>query len=182
MAENIKSPDWQGRLRIVGGDITHLRVDAIVNAANPDLLGGGGVDGAIHAAAGPELMNACRKIRAEHGRRSRGDAVITGAGRLNCHHVIHAVGPVWRGGLNGEDEALARTYRSALNLASMLHLKSVALPNISTGIYGFPKARACHIAITIVKEFLDQNPFPETVIFCCHDEENESLYKRAITT
>ena len=137
-------------LTVVQGDITLQRVDAIVNAANSTLLGGGGVDGAIHAAAGPGLLEECRKL----GGCPPGEARITGGHGLAARHVIHTVGPVWRGGAAGEDETLARCYRSSLRLAEEAGLESVAFPSIATGAYGFPVGRACRIAIHEVRTFL----------------------------
>ena len=137
-------------LVVVRGDITLERVDAIVNAANPSLLGGGGVDGAIHAAAGPELLDECAGL----GGCPTGEARMTKGYRLPARHVIHAVGPVWHGGNAGEDEALASCYRASLRLAEEAGLSSVAFPSISTGIYGFPIERACRIALREIRAFL----------------------------
>ncbi|MCL6588702.1 MAG: O-acetyl-ADP-ribose deacetylase [Firmicutes bacterium] len=164
------------KVRLVSGDITRLAVDAIVNAANPGLLGGGGVDGAIHRAAGPELLEECRKI----GGCPTGSAVITGAGKLKCKYVIHTAGPVWRGGHHQEDELLASCYRNSLFLASQYRLRTIAFPNISTGIYGFPKDRAAKIALGAVLDQLKSALEIETVFFVCFDEENYYLYRKEL--
>jgi O-acetyl-ADP-ribose deacetylase (regulator of RNase III) len=163
-------------------DITHLAVDAIVNAANSSLLGGGGVDGAIHQAAGPALLDECARIA--EGRRGvpggpcpAGDAVMTGAGRLPCKKVIHTVGPVWHGGDQGEPELLASCYRKSLYLAADAGLESIAFPNISTGVYGYPKDLAAEAAVKTVKSVLGLLPVIKKVIFVCFDFENYKLYK-----
>src|SRR5918911_2753135 len=140
----------ENRLQIIQGDITQLAVDAIVNAANSSLLGGGGVDGAIHRAAGPGLMDECRAL----GGARTGEAKITRGHRLPARHVIHAVGPVWRGGRHGEDELLASCYRTSLRLAADVGLRSIAFPAISTGAFGFPLERAARIALGETKRFL----------------------------
>ncbi len=158
------------------GDITTLKVDAIVNAANPSLLGGGGVDGAIHRAAGPELLEACRSL----GGCETGKAKITPGFQLPADYVIHTVGPVWQGGSQGEEELLGNCYTSSLELALQHELRSIAFPNISTGVYGFPKSMAARIAIETVKDFLENHkPFLD-VIFVLFDEENENLYSTII--
>lgn len=158
------------------GDITTLKVDAIVNAANPSLLGGGGVDGAIHRAAGPELLEACRSL----GGCETGKAKITPGFQLPAGYVIHTVGPVWQGGSQGEEELLGNCYTSSLELALQHELRSIAFPNISTGVYGFPKSMAARIAIETVKDFLENHkPFLD-VIFVLFDEENEKLYSTII--
>lgn len=162
---------------LVRGDITKLEVDAIVNAANSSLMGGGGVDGAIHRAAGPELLEECKRIVAEIGSCPPGNAVITGSGRLACKYVIHAVGPIWKGGNYLEQELLKQAYWNSLKLAKEYRLKSIAFPNISTGAYGFPKELASEIAITTVKTFLKDNPEIEKIVFVCFDEENYQIYK-----
>ena len=163
------------------GDITRMETDAIVNAANSSLMGGGGVDGAIHRAAGPELLEECVRIAKERrnvpgGPCPAGDAVITGAGRLPCKKVIHTVGPVWHGGSRGESELLASCYKRSLLLAEAAGLKSIAFPNISTGVYGYPKDRAAAIAVEAVRKTLDETPGIEKVIFVCFDDENYRLY------
>jgi O-acetyl-ADP-ribose deacetylase len=162
------------RITVYRGDITQLEVDAIVNAANTGLLGGGGVDGVIHRAGGPAIMEECRAI----GGCPTGEAVITTGGKLNARYVIHAVGPVWQGGDHKEEELLASAYRNSLKRAVENNIKSLAFPNISTGIYGFPKPRAAEIAIRTVNEFLDQHDFVQQVIFCCFDLENYDLYRK----
>src|SRR5262245_24159158 len=153
----------RARVSIVREDITTLAVDAIVNAANSSLLGGGGVDGAIHRAAGPELVEECRTL----GGCPPGQAKITKGYRLRAKYVIHTVGPVWRGGSYDEDEVLASCYRNSLSLALEHGLKSVAFPAISTGIYGFPVDRAARIAASEVKQFLEEHDLPEQVILVC---------------
>ena len=169
------------QIQVVFGDITRQAVDAIVNAANESLLGGGGVDGAIHSAAGKELKLACRKIHEEKGGCKTGDAVITTGGNLPAKFVIHTVGPVWRGGRQQEDELLSRAYISSLRLAAENGIKTIAFPNISTGIYGFPKEQASKIAVSAVTDFLNNNKTSiEKVIFVCFDRENYELYKKLV--
>jgi O-acetyl-ADP-ribose deacetylase (regulator of RNase III) len=161
---------------IIEGDITRLEVDAIVNAANTSLLGGGGVDGAIHRAAGPGLLEECRTL----GGCPTGNAKITSAYNLPCKFIIHAVGPVWRGGRQDEEKLLADAYRHALWIAENTKLRSIAFPNISTGIYGFPKELAARIAITTVSEFLETASHVKQVIFCIFDQENGAIYRRLL--
>ncbi len=166
------------RITVLQTDITREHVDAIVNAANAALAGGGGVDGAIHRAAGPVLMRECDKIRAAQGGCPTGSAVITAAGNLPCRFVIHAVGPVWHGGNNHEDEMLASAYRKCLELAESHRLKTIAFSNISTGVYGFPKQRAAEIVARVVAEFTLHVKSLEEVRFICHDRENQEIYSR----
>lgn len=160
------------RLEVVEGDITRLDVDAIVNAANESLLGGGGVDGAIHRAAGPELLAECRTL----GGCPTGEARITRGYRLTARHVIHAVGPVWNGGTRGEPELLANCYRHSLALARQQGLESIAFPAISTGIYRFPKELATEIAVREA----NSHATDERVIFCCFDKATADLYRAVI--
>jgi O-acetyl-ADP-ribose deacetylase (regulator of RNase III) len=164
-----------GRIEVVEGDITRLDVDAIVNAANESLLGGGGVDGAIHRAAGPELLAECRTL----GGCPTGEARVTRGYRLPARHVIHTVGPVWRGGDAGEDGLLASCYRECLRLAREGGLASVAFPAISTGVYAFPKDRACAIAVREVAAALGDGPLPRRVVFCCFGAEDRARYEAA---
>ncbi|WP_373380123.1 O-acetyl-ADP-ribose deacetylase [Cupriavidus nantongensis] len=168
-------------LQVVHGDITRMEVDAIVNAANSGLLGGGGVDGAIHGAGGPAIMEACRAIRDAQGGCPTGEAVLTTGGRLPAPYVIHAVGPVWQGGGQGEEEQLANAYRNSIRLAGQHHLRTLAFPNISTGIYGFPRERAADIAIAAVREALAGAPEIEQVTFVCFDDENYRLYRERLS-
>jgi O-acetyl-ADP-ribose deacetylase (regulator of RNase III) len=169
------------KLELVRGDITRLEVDAIVNAANSSLLGGGGVDGAIHRAAGPALLEACIGIARSRrhnpgGPCPAGDAVITGAGKLPCKRVIHTVGPIWRGGREGEPDLLASCYRKSLLLARNEGLKTIAFPNISTGVYGYPKDKAAAAAVETVRKTLEETPEIEKVLFVIFDEENYRIY------
>ncbi|MBS1688181.1 MAG: O-acetyl-ADP-ribose deacetylase [Bacteroidetes bacterium] len=170
----------RARIELVQGDITKLEVDAIVNAANTSLLGGGGVDGAIHRAGGKAILEDCIKIRNQQGGCKVGEAVITTAGNLPASYVIHTVGPVWNGGQRSEHDLLANAYRNSLARAEELKAKTVAFPNISTGIYHFPKDRAAQIAIDTIKQFLEQNQTIEKVIFVCYDAENHSIYNKLL--
>jgi O-acetyl-ADP-ribose deacetylase len=168
------------QIELVRGDITKLEVDAIVNAANSSLAGGGGVDGAIHKAAGPKLMEECLKIRERQDGCPPGEAVITSGGNLKVKFVIHAVGPIWNGGKDGEHEILANAYRNSLILADSNSVDTIAFPNISTGIYGFPKIAAAEIAIREVKGFLKSSAHIQSVTFCCFDEENFDIYDQLL--
>jgi O-acetyl-ADP-ribose deacetylase len=164
------------------GDITKLAVDAIVNAANTSLLGGGGVDGAIHRAGGPAILEECRKIIAVQGSCPTGEAVITTGGRLAAKYVIHTVGPVWNGDLNGEPQSLARCYQNSLRLAVEHYCRTIAFPNISTGVYGYPKEKAAIIAVNEVTKYLSNNKTIEQVIFVCFDAESKRIYDRILGT
>jgi O-acetyl-ADP-ribose deacetylase (regulator of RNase III) len=163
------------RIEIIRGDITKVRADAIVNAANSSLMGGGGVDGAIHRAGGPEIIKECMRIRAMQGECPAGQAVVTGAGLLPARFVIHTVGPVWEGGMEGEPLLLAECYANSLRLAVEHSCRSIAFPNISTGVYGYPKNRAAAVAYQAVAAFLAGNSSLEKVIFVCFDEDNRLL-------
>ena len=168
------------RIQLVQADITRQPVAAIVNAANSSLLGGGGVDGAIHRAGGPAILEECRTIRARQGGCKTGEAVITIGGRLPAGHVIHTVGPVWNGGHKGEPELLASCYRNSLRLAGEHRLASVAFPGISTGIYGYPKPEATAVAVREVRQWLAAHEYPRTVVFVVFDEENRRLYEQEL--
>ena len=164
------------RLEVIVADITTLSVDAVVNAANASLLGGGGVDGAIHRAAGPELSAECRTL----GGCETGGAKITKAYRLPARHVIHAVGPVWHGGSQGEDEALASCYRRAIELCQTHGLASIAFPAISTGIYRFPADRAARIAVSTTVDALAAAPAVTRIIFCCFSNDSARLHVQSM--
>lgn len=168
------------KIILLKADITRLDVDAIVNAANSSLMGGGGVDGAIHRAGGPAILQDCRKIIAKQGSCKPGQAVITTAGNLPARFVIHTVGPVWNNGRNNEAATLANCYRNSLTLAIENKVNSIAFPNISTGIYGYPKKEAARIAIQTVTDFLfDDSPVIK-VHFVCFDDENYNIYQSII--
>ncbi|MFN0247408.1 MAG: O-acetyl-ADP-ribose deacetylase [Kofleriaceae bacterium] len=168
----------EGRIELLVGDITKLAVDAIVNAANAAMSGGGGVDGAIHRAAGPDLLAACRLV----GRCPTGEARITDGFRLPAKKVIHAVGPVWDGGGYREPELLAAAYRNSLRLAVENGLKTIAFPSISTGIYGFPIEKAAPIAVREVMAALELEPTIERVVFCCFSDEDADVYRKVLGT
>ena len=172
----------RGRILVETGDITDFEGDAIVNAANSGLLGGGGVDGAIHRAAGPELLEACRKIRAEKLPEGlpAGKAVLTGGCRLRAKAVIHTVGPIWRGGTGGEDALLAACYRHAIELAARNGTATLAFPAISTGVYGFPPDRAAPIAVTATAEALARFPTIRQAVFCCFSDASAALHRAAL--
>lgn len=169
------------RISLIKGDITVLDVDAIVNAANNSLLGGGGVDGAIHKAGGKQILEECIAIRNKQGGCKTGEAVITSGGLLKAKYVIHTVGPVWNGGNNGEDKLLANCYINSLRLAEENNIKTIAFPNISTGVYGFPKERAAGIAVKTVMDYIVGNEAIEKVFFVCFGEENYQLYLQLIS-
>lgn len=169
MSEQIRS-----RIEVVCGDITGLAVDAVVNAANESLLGGGGVDGAIHRAAGPELLAECRGL----GGCRTGNAKITSGYRLPAQHVIHTVGPVWDGGGDGEAELLRSCYERSLSLAEQASLQTIAFPCISTGVYSYPPDQACEIAITTVVSWMQTHDLPAKVTFCCFSQEDQQRYLR----
>jgi O-acetyl-ADP-ribose deacetylase (regulator of RNase III) len=162
-------------LSAIQADITTLDLDAIVNAANPSLLGGGGVDGAIHAAAGPELRAACKRL----GGCKTGDAKITAGFRLPARYVIHTVGPVWKDGRSREDKLLAACYRRSLELAVENGIRSIAFPSISTGAYGFPRESAAAIAVSTVRDFDSGSSPLREVVFCCYSQEDLDIYRRA---
>ena len=164
------------RIHAIRADITTLAVDAIVNAANSSLLGGGGVDGAIHRAAGPELVHECRLL----GGCQTGQAKITKGYRLQARHVIHTVGPVWRGGMSGEPELLASCYRRSLEVAAANHVRSLAFPSISTGIYGYPVDIAAALAVSTVRTSLAELATFQEVIFCCFSQGDLEIYARAL--
>lgn len=164
------------KIEIIKGDITRLKVDAIVNAANSTLLGGGGVDGAIHRAAGPELLEECKTL----GGCKTGEAKITKGYNLPAKFVIHTVGPVWYGGNNNEDELLSNCYRNSLKIAVENNIKTIAFPAISTGVYRFPLERATKIAVKVVKDFLYKTDFIEKIYFVCFDEQTYNIYNNVL--
>jgi O-acetyl-ADP-ribose deacetylase len=167
-------------IEIIHGDITKVAADAIVNAANSSLMGGGGVDGAIHRAGGREILEECKLIVLRQGGCRTGKAVITTAGNLPAKFVIHTVGPIWSGGSNDEAQKLSDCYKNSLQLAVKNDCKTIAFPNISTGVYRFPKERAAKIAVDTVSEFLASSDKIEKVIFVCFDEENEMLIRKRL--
>lgn len=167
-------------VEVLKGDITKLKVDAIVNAANSSLMGGGGVDGAIHRAGGPAILEECKEIVAKHGGCATGQAVITTGGNLPSQFIIHTVGPVWHGGTKGEERLLSSCYLTSLKIAQDHKCKSIAFPNISTGIYGYPKEEAARISITTVLDFVNKIDAFDKVVFVCFDDENYRLYQSLI--
>jgi O-acetyl-ADP-ribose deacetylase (regulator of RNase III) len=169
-------------IQVVQGDITKITADVIVNAANSTLLGGGGVDGAIHRAGGKAILEECKEIVAKQGRCPTGEAVITTGGKLPGKYVIHTVGPVWNGGKNKEAEKLANCYLNSLKIAEAKQLAIVAFPNISTGVYRFPKDKAAEIAVKTVQDFLAGSEEVIQVIFVCYDQENFDLIRKNLQT
>ncbi|RJS80568.1 O-acetyl-ADP-ribose deacetylase, partial [Candidatus Bathyarchaeota archaeon] len=171
----------KARVLLVQGDITEMDTDAIVNAANSSLMGGGGVDGAIHRKGGPKILEECKRIRATEWPDGlpTGKAVITTGGNLKAKYVIHTVGPVWRGGNSGEPELLAEAYRNSLRLAVSKGLKTVAFPSISTGAYGYPIEKACKVALATVKEFLEKEDKLDKVVFVLFTASDLEVYKKA---
>jgi len=165
------------KIEVILGDITRIKADVIVNAANRSLLGGGGVDGAIHRAAGPGLLEECKSLKGCE----TGEAKITKGYNLDVKYVIHTVGPVWYGGGDDEHKQLASCYQNSLKLAKEKKLKTIAFPGISTGVYGFPRDQAAFIAVTETKRFLEKNSYPEKVSFIAFDEENLELYQRLLS-
>lgn len=169
-------------IEVIQGDITKCQVDCIVNAANTSLLGGGGVDGAIHRAGGKQILDECMRIRNAQGNCQTGEAVITTGGQLYAQFVIHTVGPVWNGGNSNEPGKLSNCYRNTLNLAFDKGIKSIAFPNISTGIYGYPKDEAAEIALSTVAVFLERYTAIERIQFVCFDHENYDIYLERLRT
>ncbi|WP_229236350.1 O-acetyl-ADP-ribose deacetylase [Emticicia sp. TH156] len=167
-------------IEVLKGDITKIQVDAIVNAANTSLLGGGGVDGAIHRAGGKAILEECQKIRSKQGGCKVGEAVITNAGALPAKFVIHTVGPVWNNGKSNEEYLLSLAYFNSLKLALDNGVRTISFPNISTGIYKFPKEKAAEIAIQTVFDFLPASDNIEKVLFVCFDEENYKIYSKLL--
>ena len=179
MAEAISYKINGTTLSIINGDITRQETDAIVNAANSGLMGGGGVDGAIHRAGGPAILEECKKIVASQGRLPTGQAVITTAGNMKAKHVIHTAGPVWRGGDQSEAELLTSAYRESLKLAAVKGLGSVSFPSISTGVYGYPVEKAAAVALKVVKDFLSAETSIKDVVFVLFDERTYEAYAEA---
>lgn len=166
------------KIEVISGDITKINADAIVNAANSSLMGGGGVDGAIHRAGGKQILDECIIIRNRQGKCKTGEAVVTAAGNLPAKYVIHTVGPIWNNDEEKCSKLLANCYKNSLKLAESLGVKTISFPNISTGVYGFPKELAAKIAIEEVKNF--HSEIIEKVLFVCFDEENEEIYKQLL--
>jgi O-acetyl-ADP-ribose deacetylase (regulator of RNase III) len=174
--------DISPMIKVVKGDITQIPVDAIVNAANSSLTDGAGVNGAIHLAGGGDIMQDCLEIVSRQGGCKTGEAVVTRAGKLPAKFVIHAVGPIWHGGNKSEYEMLKNAYTNSLKLAVKKKVKSISFPNISTGVYGFPKDRGAKIAVDAVTDFMKKNKEIEEVIFVCYDEENFALYNKLVNS
>jgi O-acetyl-ADP-ribose deacetylase len=168
------------KISIQKGDITKLKVDAIVNAANTSLLGGGGVDGAIHRAGGSQILEACIQIRNKQGGCNVGEAVITTGGKLPAKFVIHTVGPVWNGGKKNETALLENAYKNSLLIAVKNNVHTIAFPNISTGIYRFPKQSAAETAVAEIKKFISTDAVLEEIIFICFDDENYGIYQKLL--
>lgn len=168
------------KIQLIKGDITKVKVDAIVNAANSRLVGGGGVDGAIHRAGGPAIMRECDIIRQKYGGCPTGEAVITSAGNLPAKHVIHTVGPVWRGGDQNEPNLLKNAYLNSMKIAEKHHLKSIAFPNISTGVYGYPSESAADIALATVIDYMNRETTIEVVVFVCFDTISLNIYNEKL--
>lgn len=166
------------KIELIKGDITTIKADAIVNAANSSLLGGGGVDGAIHRAGGPQILEECKEIRNRKGKCKTGEAVETTAGNLPAKYVIHTVGPIWNNDEEKCSKLLASCYKNSLKLAESLDVKTIVFPNISTGVYSFPKELAAKIAIEEIRNF--ESKIVEKVIFVCFDDENEEIYKKLL--
>lgn len=166
------------KIELIKGDITKIEVDAIVNAANTSLLGGGGVDGAIHKAGGKEILDECIEIRNRQGGCKVGEAVYTTAGNLKAKYVIHTVGPRWKFGKGDESSKLRNCYKNSMNIAEKLNLNSIAFPNISTGIYNYPKQEAAELAVDTIKELVTKQI--DRVIFVCYDDENYSIYEQIL--
>lgn len=167
-------------IKLIKGDITKIKVDAIVNAANTSLLGGGGVDGAIHREGGKMILKECIKIRDKQGIFQVGEAVITTAGKLPAKFVIHTVGPIWHSGTENEDQLLTNAYRNSLQIAIENNVKTLSFPNISTGVYNFPKDRAANIALSTVVDYLKNDDTIKEVIIVCYDQENYDIYQRLL--
>jgi O-acetyl-ADP-ribose deacetylase (regulator of RNase III) len=181
VTEKIEYQIGKAKVCLIQGDITEMDTDAIVNAANPSLMGGGGVDGAIHRKGGPKILEECKRIRATEWPNGlpTGKAVITTGGNLKAKYVIHTVGPIWRGGESGEPELLAEAYRNSLALAVSKGLKTIAFPSISTGAYGYPIEKACKVALKTVKEFLEKEDKLEKVVLVLYSKHDFEVYKEA---